>query len=313
VEIDNEINRMKDMNVKYQLIENGKEKVGLVSELGANPFRILTSGVINGNTTNIYSLRFWMKEDAEVSSNQVFNVKIRLIATSKEALAEGKLVFGETIITSDSGVTSMTSDQLQTYVDRALGNKIETELNKQAKEYETKLAEVKSTTKKELLDENHPVGSIYISETNTNPSTLFGGTWVAYGQGRTLVGVGNGNDGTTSKSFIVGSTGGEYNHLLTTNEMPSHTHTQNAHSHDSRIYLGGYAGWQTGTIKDYYVQDLFFGHVKNPDASIYKGPSALGSMGITTLVTATNQNTGGGQRHNNIQPYITVYMWKRTK
>jgi len=122
--IDSEINRMKDTVVKYQLIENGNEKVDLVSELGTSPFRILTSGVIGGNTTNTYSLRFWMKEDAEVSTNQIFNVKLRIIATSKEAINEGKLVFGDTIITSDNGVTSMTSDELQNYIDKVLEGKI---------------------------------------------------------------------------------------------------------------------------------------------------------------------------------------------
>jgi len=128
--IDSEINRMKDTVVKYQLIENGKETVGLVSGLGTSPFRILTSGVINGNTTNIYSLRFWIKEGAEVSTNQVFNVKLRVIATSKEAIEEGKLVFGDTVITSDNGVTSMTSDELQNYIDKASENKIEAVIRK---------------------------------------------------------------------------------------------------------------------------------------------------------------------------------------
>ena len=52
--------------------------------------------------------------------DKIFNVKIRVIATSKEAILEGKLVFGDTIVTSDNGITSMTSDELQTYVDRSL-------------------------------------------------------------------------------------------------------------------------------------------------------------------------------------------------
>ena len=124
VEIDNEINRMKDTVVKYQLIENEKETIGLVSDLGTSPFRILTSGIISGNTTNTYSLRFWIKEDAEVSTNQVFNVKLRVIATSKEAIEEGKLIFGDTVVTSDSGVTSMTSDELQAYIDKVLEGKV---------------------------------------------------------------------------------------------------------------------------------------------------------------------------------------------
>jgi len=320
VSINDEINRMKDTNIKYQLIEDGNEKVGLVSELGTHPFRILTNGVINGKSTKTYSLRFWIKETAEISANQIFSVSIRVIATSKEAISDGKLVFGETIITSDSGITSMTTDQLQTYVDKALGNKIEIELNKQAEEYEERLVEQATELQKKIteaktqgLNEAHPVGSIYISETNTNPSTLFGGTWVSYGQGRTLVGVGSGNDGTTSKSFTVGSTGGEYNHLLTIAEMPTHTHTQNPHEHGTNLWFYGYEGWPTETVTKSYVQKYNFGHIVNGSMQAVTGHVTLGPAGIAWKTTATNQNTGGSSSHNNVQPYITVYMWKRTK
>ena len=55
-----------------------------------------------------------------------------------------------------------------------------------------------------------PVGAVYISTTSTNPSTYFGGTWVQFGQGRTLIGAGTGNDGSTSMSFTANSTGGKY-------------------------------------------------------------------------------------------------------
>lgn len=85
--------------------------------------------------------------------------------------------------------------------------------------------------KKDIVDLIYPVGSIYISMNSTDPSTLFGGTWEAFGQGRVLIGAGTGNDGSTSLSFTSGSTGGEYKHTLSVSEMPSHTHTQNAHIH----------------------------------------------------------------------------------
>jgi len=130
---------------------------------------------------------------------------------------------------------------------------------------------------------NYPVGSIYISINNTNPSTLFGGTWESYGAGRTLVGVGTGTDSNNvSQSFTVNSTGGEYNHTLSTSEMPKHSHAYTFTS-------------ATNPNSTYYV----------PYAVIQYG-SAGGNVAINT------NNAGGSAAHNNIQPYITVYMWKRT-
>ena len=79
---------------------------------------------------------------------------------------------------------------------------------------------------KSFLDAIYPVGSIYMSVKSTNPGTLFGGTWVTIAQGKCLVGVGTNKDANNeSKTFTVRQTGGEYNHKLTVNEMPSHYHT----------------------------------------------------------------------------------------
>ncbi|WP_303233957.1 DUF859 family phage minor structural protein, partial [Holdemanella biformis] len=60
----------------------------------------------------------------------------------------------------------------------------------------------------------YPVGSVYITYNNVNPGTFLGGTWERFGQGRTLVGEGTGNDGSTSMSFTANDTGGEYIHSL---------------------------------------------------------------------------------------------------
>jgi len=285
VEIDDEINRMKDSNIKYQLIENGKDKLGLVSELGTHPFRILTSGVISGNTTNNYSLRFWIKEEAEVSTNQVFNVKIRVIATSKEAIEEGKLVFGETIVTSDSGVTSMTSDQLQSYVDKALENRL---VQKES----------------EILDKNHPVGSIYISEINQNPSEIFGGVWEVYAGGRTLVGVGNNGEKNYLQSNL---TGGKCGVSLTKSQIPSldiagKTNIAGSHNHkynlswtnnDSYASLSPGGSFPTHTSPTYVATQV----------TLFGGEH---SHTVTASYTNTNQI-----KVDILNPYITVYMWKR--
>lgn len=77
------------------------------------------------------------------------------------------------------------------------------------------------------IDQMYPIGSVYISTTETNPADYFGGTWEAYGQGRTIIGAGTGTDtNSTSQTFAGGSTGGEYKHTLTLAEAPAHTHTR---------------------------------------------------------------------------------------
>lgn len=142
----------------------------------------------------------------------------------------------------------------------------------------------------------HPVGSIYMSTSSTNPGTSLGfGTWVAWGSGRVPVGMGS--NGTTNYTTVE-ATGGADSVTLTVAQMPSHTHTQNPHRHTigsgwyTYVGTGGqYAGIANGTVMRY--------------------TDHMGATG-TNGTTATNNNTGGGGSHENRQPYITCYMWKRT-
>lgn len=128
-----------------------------------------------------------------------------------------------------------------------------------------------------------PVGSIYISVNNTNPSTYFGGTWVSFGAGRCLVGV----DTSQTEFNTVMKTGGEKTHTLSINEMPSHSHTVYSNN-DYRSAPGtGYWGW-----------DLLDGWAYGEEQNVTNGGGT--------------RATGGNQSHNNLQPYITVYMWRRT-
>lgn len=129
-----------------------------------------------------------------------------------------------------------------------------------------------------ILNAVYPVGSIYMSVNSTSPATLFGGTWEAISQGRTLVGVGTGTDiNGDTMTWTAEAEGGEYLHTLTIDEMPSHSHG----------LLGGYdAGGKLETVP-------------------------YGSQTTGTTMYAI-QNAGGGQAHNNIQPFFAVYMWKRT-
>ena len=72
----------------------------------------------------------------------------------------------------------------------------------------------------DIFDLIYPVGSIYISVSSTNPSTLFGGTWTAWGAGRVPVGI----DASQTEFDTVEETGGAKTHTLTVDEIPSHYH-----------------------------------------------------------------------------------------
>ena len=143
----------------------------------------------------------------------------------------------------------------------------------------------------EVINLIYPVGSIYISVVSTNPGTLFGvGTWGAFGTGRTLVGL----DAGQTEFDVVEETGGAKTHALSEAELAVHTHVQNAHDH---VPYG--AGATGGALN----MPVYTGAVLTPQE--------LSTETIATTV-ATNQNTGSGTAHNNLQPYIVVYMWKRT-
>lgn len=132
---------------------------------------------------------------------------------------------------------------------------------------------------KALRDIFYPIGAIYQSTANTNPSTFMGGTWERFGKGRVLVGV----DEADSDFSTPNKTGGEKNHKLTVSEMPSHSHKFNTEASGSPIALG----WENG------------------NNSAMRAKLANYTMGLPTT------NTGGDTPHNNLQPYITVYMWRR--
>ena len=129
-----------------------------------------------------------------------------------------------------------------------------------------------------------PVGSIYMSLQATSPATLFGGTWERIANGRMLI-------GADSASYPAGSTGGEAKHALTETEMPSHNHGVQQAGSDGAIPM---EMGKDGTYqKDTY---LSFGTSVKPFAE---------SMILISY-------RGGNQPHNNMPPYLSVYMWRRT-
>jgi hypothetical protein len=141
--------------------------------------------------------------------------------------------------------------------------------------------------------EAFPVGAVFLSVVSTSPTTLLGyGTWSQIAGGRMLVGQTNGD----ADFDVAEETGGAKTHTLTTAEMPVHTHVQDAHGHN---FLPRSA--TTGSVSSIVTGTL--------DTSSTISGSNQPHVQSTTAV---NQNAGSGSAHNNMPPYLVVYMWKRT-
>ena len=122
----------------------------------------------------------------------------------------------------------------------------------------------------DVLDRLYPVGSVYISVLPVDPAALFGGAWERVKDAFLLAG---------GDTWAAGTTGGEAQHRLTVDELPSHTHPTLYYSISSQ-------------------------RVGNSGGSVMAVTSANTKDGITG-------STGEHEPHNNMPPYIAVYMWKR--
>lgn len=145
-----------------------------------------------------------------------------------------------------------------------------------------------------LFDVMYPVGSVYINaNVATNPGTLLGfGTWTAFGAGKVPVGLDSGDS-----DFDTGEeTGGAKTHTISTGELPAHTHgSAGAHTHVQKHAIDN-TGAATAFAKTVGV-----------DAAVENSVVSTASSGAHT-----HSSVGSGDAHNNVQPYIVVYMWKRT-
>lgn len=174
----------------------------------------------------------------------------------------------------------------------------------------------------------YPVGSIYINASvNTNPSTLLGfGTWEAFGAGRVMVGI-NGSD---AEFDTLGETGGAKTHTLSEAEIPSHTHSFSAtsgngggHGHTLNDPGHGHAT-QNRADRDSNLSvvsgrtapsDTSQGSLSNNTSLLQNSTTGISVNAVGDHTHSVSGNTGGtgsGSAHNNLQPYITVSMWKRT-
>ena len=152
----------------------------------------------------------------------------------------------------------------------------------------------------------YPVGSIYISTVSTNPATLFGfGTWEAMPAGRVLLAQGKSSWGTI---YNAGSTGGEATHQLTVGELPSHNHTASTNTTGNHTHT--HPGWQMG--EGIRHQDGCSAIPQRGDQGGYSGTYTFSTAGNHSH-TITINSTGNNQSHNNLQPYISIYIWKRVQ
>lgn len=131
-----------------------------------------------------------------------------------------------------------------------------------------------------------PVGFIYLSVVNENPSKYFDGTWELLCPGKTLVCV----DTSDTDFNQVKKTGGEKTHKLTIDEMPSHQHDMNDDIYGgylNKMGVRGDGGGDSRWVPQYSQTDSYSKYIPMP--------------------------AGGSHAHNNLQPYMTCYMWVRTK
>ena len=168
------------------------------------------------------------------------------------------------------------ADSAKTLATTASGNAT-TALNK-INELESEISSLKS----DLANKLYPVGSIYMSVNATNPAELFGGTWERI-KDRFLLAAGN--------TYAAGSTGGEAQHTLTVDEMPSHFH--------EHIY--GVSG----------SQEIYFENNSGDSSGAHVGNNTSNQSSDYRSIASTG-NAGGSTAHNNMPPYLAVYMWKRT-
>lgn len=230
---------------------------------------------VTTNDTDVAKIEYLDRSDNTITSNQIGKGTVQTVNLANNSVTTPKLQN-----------KSVTAEKLGDDVTKVINN---------------------------VLDKVYPVGSIYCSTVSTNPKTLFGfGNWQYIEQGRVLLSQGS--------NYKAGSKGGEAAHKLTVSEMPSHNHdgyTSNTGSHnhsgntnasgEHSHVIYGRAGWSSG--------NAFAGRADGNNINHNSSKAGNHSHSFTTNTTGNHNHTinyqGGNQSHNNMQPYLAVYMWQR--
>ena len=188
----------------------------------------------------------------------------------------------------------------------------------------------------ENLNKRFPVGSIYISTNVTNPTILFGGTWEIYSEGRKLVGMGS--NGTTNYT-TVSAVGGSESLNLSINNIPSHVHSLTPSGSVSSTFTGSSV---TSSSNGAHTHTFSFGRASSEASGyglmydltegVYRDRPAITSQTVNvngagthshsltssgSVISTFNGNTittssnGSSSSIDIMNPYVTVYMWKR--
>ena len=156
----------------------------------------------------------------------------------------------------------------------------------------------------------YPVGSIYISTVSTNPSELFGfGTWEAMPAGRVLLAQGKVETENYTHNFVAGETGGEFVHQLTVGELPSHGHSASTNTAN----LTGNANSIGINYDEVSVSGIISKNRGNDYGGTNNDHNKTGFLiNASHSHTVTINSTGSNQAHNNLPPYLAIYIWERT-
>lgn len=246
--------------------------------------------------------------DVVVQWNEIVDKQIKYAITeSKQATTEQfNIEWAKNKAQLDVEIKGMVQDQFNIdwqERENAINLKItgvSNDLSKFKTETDTKFTTTKeeltsliNTTIDSTINSIYPIGSVYISLTETNPGTYLKGIWEQFGQGRTLIGEGTGDDGSNTMNFTAGSTGGKYEH--------NHTYgikLNDYYSNISNLNLRNSDGsWQEGVSdgrRNGYV-----------NSGSQEGNNEVNSQTYRIEANTSNSET--------MYPYITVYFWKRVK
>ena len=148
-----------------------------------------------------------------------------------------------------------------------------------------------------IMNALYPVGTIYMSVNSANPGDIFGGTWQAWGSGRVPVGV-----NTSDTSFDTAEkTGGEKTHKLTANESGTTAHVHGGFIDTDHYVMNDSPNARNVGITDGESGNVYYIDGQSDPAIKFKHRSTTGKAEAKAAASA----------HNNLQPYITCYMWKR--
>lgn len=237
---------------------------------------------LQGSPTENYNLKRELDNKTNVAQFNNLNREVSILqsavnsrATTTQVNELNNKVMSKADKSAISTINSTLSDKAERYEINNINNRLNAML---ARLNAIEKASSNFPKRREIFLLVHPVGSIFVTvDSNFNPNDFFGGTWQRWGQGQVPVGV---NERDNDFRYVE-QTGGEKAHQLSIAEMPTHFH-----------------GVYPNNIQHFYA--AYEGKPATAAATSYSGAASQ----ATTV-------SGDSQPHNNLQPYITCFMWKR--